>query len=507
MTDTAPVAIVGAGPVGLALAIGLARHGVRSVVVEKEDSTSRYSKAPVLHVHTREILARWDAARAIEAEGILHPSITLSPSDGGRDLVTIDFSDLEEEAESPGLLVLPQARIEELLLEVVRASGMVDVRFATEAVGLGQDRAGAHLTIRSNGQEESIAARYVVGCDGAASFVRDALDLPFEGFTYSLRPMLADIRIDEDDDQAWARVDISGKGYAFAVRIEPGLWRLVDLEAAAPRDLDSVPDEEVEVQSVRLLGRRPDGIPWASRFRLHLRAAPRFRVGNVLLAGDAAHVHSPVGGLGMNAGIGDAGNLAWKLAGALDGGHAERLLDSYDTERRAVVVGTVSRFTDILTRLFLQMGPVVRRTAFALVRAGLGWPVLRRRALRRASLLDLSYPESQLLDPSNDPVGRRLPNPVMESRDGTMGRLHQLLPTGPAVVDLAGDGSFVDDLPVAPVIRVGPGGHRDLQGILAGFSGGGDCLLLIRPDGYVGWKGSSRQELEDRWVRALGETG
>ena len=258
-----PVVIVGAGPVGLAMAVGLARHGVSSTLVERRDGLSSQSKAPGLHVTTSEALRQWGLAAAFAQQGQLVTRLSLRDASAhrSRPLLAMDFAELADEADDPGLLLLEQSRTEALLLEAARASGRCDVRFNTEAVALEQDAHRCALTVEDKGARWTLEALFVVGCDGAGSFVRQAVGLPFDGLTYSMRAVLADVDIDD------------------------------------------------------------------------------------------AHLHSPAGGQGMNAGMHDAHNLAWKLAAALGGADAERLLDSYDVERRAVVVGSVTRYTDALTRI------------------------------------------------------------------------------------------------------------------------------------------------------------
>jgi 2-polyprenyl-6-methoxyphenol hydroxylase-like FAD-dependent oxidoreductase len=503
---TTPVAIVGAGPVGLALALGLARHGVRSVLVEREEATSERSKAPGIHVRTREVFRQWGVEERFLEAGVLKRALTLhSPVPGRRPLASVDFSDLEVEAERPGLLILEQGHTERLLLEAVRESGLCEVCFATEAVGLQHGSDGATLKLRSPQERRSLDARFVVGCDGASSFVRDALGLPFEGITYSVRPMLADVRIEDDRDALpWPRTRNGRSGITTAIRLSAGLWRLIRLERGEPTQGEEVSDEEVSERIAEVLGEGPFEVEWASRFRIHRRSSPRFRVGRVLLAGDAAHVHSPVGGLGMNGGIHDAHNLAWKLAYALRGGDTDRLLDSYEVERRAVIVESVSRYTDLITRTFLDSPAFMREGAFALFRLLLRNRRLRRLNLRRTAMLDLDYPASPLLSKKERAAGVRLPNPLLRSPDGPEIRLYDLLPNAPVMLELREAHDVRIDLSVEEVIRIGPGGYGDRSGLLRRLLGAEEGWMLVRPDAHVAW---ARQRLDgmDEAVRhALG---
>lgn len=379
-------------------------------------------------------------------------------------------------------------------------------------MGLEPGDDGATLTVRDRGVERTVEAGFVVGCDGAGSFVRDALGLPFDGRTYAIRPMLADIHVgDLRDALPWPRLRNAAGGLTFTFRLRPGLWRIVRLERGDPDRPDDVPQEEINDRVTDVLGPGPVETIWASRFRIHRRASPRFRVGHVLLAGDAAHVHSPAGGLGMNAGIQDAHNLAWKLAAALRGGDVDRLLDSYDVERRAVVVGSVSRYTDLITRAVLQTPAPVRAVGFLAWRLALRFPPVRTAALRRATMIDLDYPASPILDPDERGAGVRLPNAPLRSGDGSEVRLYDLLPYRPALLEIGRHRDAPDPgltpppaLPVEHVIRIGPGARTDPTGALRDLLGGRSGWILVRPDAHVAWARDDLEGIGEAVTHALG---
>jgi 2-polyprenyl-6-methoxyphenol hydroxylase-like FAD-dependent oxidoreductase len=493
-----PVAIVGAGPVGLALALGLARHGVATALLERNDGTSRTSRAPAVHVRTREVLRQWGVEDEFLEHGtLLQPLAMHSVEPGVAPLATIDFSVIEEEAQRPGLLVLEQSETERLLLAAVRRTGLCDVRFGTEVTGLVQRPASVSLECDTGGTRQRLTARYVVGCDGAGSFVRSATGMSFAGHTYRLQPLLADVRINERSELPWPRAWTGPGAFAFTVRLRPGLWRIVHLQqgaALADGDQDSdVSRAEVSRIVRQLLGDADFKLEWGSRFRIHRRSAPAFRAGNVLLAGDAAHVHSPASGQGMNAGIHDAHNLAWKLAATLDNRDGVRLLDSYDVERRSVTVGSTSRYTDVVTRAFIQAPGFVRRLSWAALRRALASVAMRRRIVRRVAMIDLDYPTSPLLRVNDRAAGVRLPDAVLEAPDGRTSRLYQLLPTGPALLHLCeqnGAGPSVPDHddPPTPIITIGDGGWKDRSGILRRLLDGDHGAILVRPDAYVAYQ-------------------
>jgi 2-polyprenyl-6-methoxyphenol hydroxylase-like FAD-dependent oxidoreductase len=512
----APVAIVGAGPVGLALALGLARSGIRSVLLEREPATTEQSKAAGIHVRTREAFRQWGVEDRFLEAGVLRRTLPLHDAAADRGpILSIDFSDLEQEADRPGLLVLEQGTTEALLLDAVRDSGLCDVQFGAEAVGLDARQNLVRLAVRRGDEFSELDAGYVVGCDGASSFVRDALGLPFDGLTYSLRPMLADVRVaGPRDGLPWPRIRNAAGGLTFTFRLRPGVWRVVRLDRGDPTadgevtgdELagEEVPAEEVAERVDEVLGPGPFEIVWASRFRIHRRASPRFRVGRVLLAGDAAHIHSPAGGLGMNAGVQDAHNLAWKLAAAHRGGDADRLLDSYDVERRAVVAQDVSRYSDFITRAVLQTPRVIRKVGFVLWRWALGIPPLRLAAVRRATMIDLDYPASPLLDPDARAAGVRLPNVAVRGPDGAEVRLYDLLGYDATLIVLGRRPDRAAPPGVGRVVHIGPGGHADPTGYLERLAGGDSGWILVRPDAHVVAAHHRRGGIEEAAGGALG---
>lgn len=489
-SDRVPVAIVGGGPVGLSLALGLARHGVRSVLVERKETTSTRSKAPFIQVRTREVFRQWGIEDRFLAAGTLLEEIK-SHSRGSL-VASVDYSVLDDEADHPGLLVLEQARTEKLLLEAVLEAGLCDIRFATEATALEQHADGVHLKCRDKDAEYTIDAEFVAGCDGAGSFTREVLGLPFDGSTYSLRPTLADVRIDDKRDELpWPRIWNGRGGLTAALRLEPGLWRLIRFERGEPNAEEAVPESETKQHVGTTLGPGPFEVVWASRFRIHLRSAPTFRIGRVLLAGDAAHIHSPAGAFGMNGGIQDAHNLAWKLAAALDGGNMELLLDSYDVERRAVTVETFSIYADFLTRMFPQSPAALRTLAFRMVRFVLAIRPVGKAILRRLSMIGIAYDKSPLLPPEDNTAGKRLPNPMLRTPDGREVRLYDLAPNAAFLLNISATDGDQTLPPVEHVIRIGAGALEDPSAILHRLTNGDEGWILVRPDRHIAWTGAS----------------
>lgn len=506
-----PVAIVGAGPVGLSLALGLARCGVRSTLVERDETMSRHSKAPVLHQRTREVLRQWGVEDRFVEHGRLLPDMRMHDARSGRTLLHMDLSALASEADRPGLLLLEQSETERLLLQAVEETGMCTLRFGADAVGLSRGDGFATVSVREATGRYDLRADYVVGADGASSFVRKALGLPFEGRTFPFQPVLADVATTEDrPDLPWPRMLNEADALSTCFRLRPHRWRIIRLEGervAKRNEGDEATNESIARTAARLLDVDRVDVVWASRFRVHRRHSPRMRVGRVLLAGDAAHIHPPAGGQGMNAGIQDAHNLAWKLAACLRGGHAEILLDSYERERKAVVVESVSTFTSALARLFVQAPAPSRSAAFALAKLAMKAPFLRARFLRRFTMLDLHYPPNALSGTrARAPVGQRLPNVELRRASGARVRLHDLVPYAPSIVTTRRK----DEVPQGhdtrfAIIEIGTNGRHDPSGRLARLMRGSDTIL-VRPDGHVAWAGSF-EAWRDGLAAGLGYAG
>lgn len=454
-------------------------------------------------MRTREVFRHWGVEDRFLAEGTLPRKLELQ-TPTSRTLVTVDFSALDCEVDQPGVLFLEQARTEKLLLDAVRETGLCDVCFGNEAVTLEQAENTVRLKCREGSSEHTIEADFVVGCDGANSFTREALGLPFEGFTYWMRAVLADVRIrDERDKLPWPRLWNGTGGLTVAVHLPDGLWRLMHLARGEPDADETVPDPEIEKYVNQALGDGPFDVEWKSRFRIHLRSAPTYRVGRVLLAGDAAHIHSPAGGLGMNAGIQDAHNLAWKLAAAMDDGDEESLLASYDIERRPVTAEDVSQHADYITKGFLQAPAALRAPAFLLIRLLLAIRPIRRQILRRMTMIGLSYDQSPLLRSGARAVGNRLPNPLLRCPDGTETRLYDIAPNAAFLVHIADEATVDLCVPVQHVIRIGAGAYLDPADLLRSTIGG-NGWILVRPDLYIAWTGESKDELARTAHEALG---
>jgi 2-polyprenyl-6-methoxyphenol hydroxylase-like FAD-dependent oxidoreductase len=524
VATTAPVVIAGAGPVGLALAVGLAHHGVGSVVLEESPGLSEHSKAPGILSRTLEVFAAWGLLDRFLERGVVLSRPQLWVPGRERPLISLDLTPLGEMSLVPGVLILPQHRTEQLLLEAAQRSGLADVRFGHRMTGFEQDASGVTVMAQGRAGPVEVRGRYLVGCDGAHSIVRERLGLALEGKTYPTRLLLADVRVgDARESLPWPRVSTQDGGILGGARIEPGLWRLLASLDSTVTDEQATSVAHLGPLVDALLGPGPFDLLWASTFRIHCRTSPAFRRERVLLAGDAAHINSPAGGQGMNSGIQDAHNLAWKLARALAGGREETLLASYEAERRPVILTNVDRYTDLLTRSVLLAPRAVRLGALTVARLAVGRPLAWPRLLRRAGMLDTRYASSPLISGRGRLLGARAPDARL-TRDGAPLRLHTLAARDAALV-LFDDGRLpgwnADDVrarlrhvPGLAVVRVArtadvarPEDAVDVEdAVWRGWKPRPGTAALVRPDAHVGWMGErpTMEELVAGVARALG---
>jgi 2-polyprenyl-6-methoxyphenol hydroxylase-like FAD-dependent oxidoreductase len=361
MTEHTDVLIVGAGPTGLTAAGRLALHGVPHVLLDAASTATATSKASLVHASTLELLAELGIADDLVAAGQVVRRIVMA--DRGRVLLTVSFERLA--TRYAFALGVPQSVTEALLLRRhADLGGSVRRRHRVTAVTADGDRHVVTGTAETaDGSEPfTIIARYVIGADGAHSAVRSTLGLDFPGETYAAQFALADVRltsVTSADDQA--TINLSARGVTVMGRLPGGNHRVVatvepgtEVPAAPGRAfVDTLLHER------GITARCAAEPAWSSRFRVHHRVADRFRSDGVFLAGDAAHVHSPAAGQGMNTGIADAHDLATRIAAVLAHRADDSSLDGYERARRPAAL-EVLRFTDRMTRTAMLGNPVAR---------------------------------------------------------------------------------------------------------------------------------------------------
>ena len=343
------VVIVGAGPTGLALACVLAAEDVPFALVERLAEGANTSRAAVVHARTLEVLEQLQVTDRLRAEGCIVPRFTVR--DRGQALVTISFDGLP--TRYPYTLMVPQNVTEAILLGRLRELGH-GVERPHEVIDLRQDAASVTVTVAGDGQStRTLRGRYLVGADGMHSTVRERAGIGFPGGAYDQSFVLADVRMNWPLRRDEVALFFSPEGLVVVAPLPGGRHRVVATVDDAPEH-PGIAHVQHLLDSRGPMGgvTRVDEIVWSSRFRVDYRVADRYRAGRILLAGDAAHVHSPAGGQGMNTGIQDAVALGHILAGVLAGRAAERQLDHYERTRRPVaerVVALTNRMTRMAT--------------------------------------------------------------------------------------------------------------------------------------------------------------
>ncbi|PLR30265.1 FAD-dependent oxidoreductase [Chimaeribacter californicus] len=394
------VLITGAGPTGLALALWLTRQGIRIRIIDKRAAPGTTSRALAVQARTLELYRQLDLSRAAITAGHPNPSLTLWA--GGKKKSEVPLQSAAADLTPfPFVLIYPQDEHERLLESRLAQLG-ITVERNTELLAFDEHHDGVDATLRlPDGRDEHCRAAWLAGCDGASSTVRHQLRLGFPGGTYAQVFYVADIEGRGAVTHGGVHVDIEEADFVaiFSLKGEQQM-RLVGIvrDERAERP-DTLTFDDISDRAVHSLGLQVEKVHWFSTYRVHHRVVDHFRHGRVFLLGDAAHVHSPAGGQGMNTGIGDAVNLAWKLAAVLRGDAPESLLDSYEHERRAFALKLVATTDRVFSAITAggQKADFIRTHVFPLV-AGVAYSLdaVRRLLFRTISQLDLAYPDSPL---------------------------------------------------------------------------------------------------------------
>lgn len=484
-TSSSQVLIVGAGPTGLVLAAGLLARGVPVRIIDKAAAPAWQSRAVSLHARSLELLDTMGLAETFLAHG--HQVRRFRMCAGRRSLLNLDMS--RNGSRYGFILHLPQSETERLLRTRVDELGGT-VEQGVELVGLTEQGEHVDATLRdAAGHEIEVSVDYVVGCDGAHSRVRHELGLTFEGQPYPNDWLLADVALDgitrDDEIRAFYRPD----GLPLVcLPMGANRWRLVmpnaGDRAGRPPSFEEIQDLVAHRAPWRIQVADPG---WLATFRCQLRSTTTYRCGRVLLAGDAAHIHSPAGGQGMNTGMMDAHNLAWKLA-LVAGGAPEALLDTYGQER-VPVASDVLRFTDKMIGWATMRHPVKRALRDTLVPAATSLPMAQRRAARRLSQVSVGYPSSPLIRPGGTgrgpKPGERVPDVEVRTDAGPT-RLHRVLGQGRHVL-------LVSDAAIQTAFQAS--GLELFAGLVDVVDAGKDAtaaFALVRPDGILAARGSGQ---------------
>ena len=393
------VLIVGAGPTGLVLALWLTRLGVRVRIIDKLAGPATTSRALAVQARTLELYRQLDLAEAVVSRGHKVPALNLWAE--GRRKAHIDFTHIGAELTPYAFIeVFPQDEHERLLIDRLSAAG-VSVERQTELLDVEDEPSRAVARLKHHdGSEERCEARFVAACDGARSVVREALGLGFPGGTYQDVFYVADVDASGPAVNGELHVDLDVADFVAVFPLaSTGRVRLVGSVRETAAAANNHTFEDVGRRAVENLNMAVSKVNWFSTYRVHHRVAEHFRKGRVFLLGDAAHVHSPVGGQGMNTGIGDAVNLAWKLASVLQGRSADGLLDSYEPERIGFarkLVATTDRAFNIVTAEGRMADLVRTRIAPAALSGLLRFQRVKDLLFKTASQMSVHYRSSPL---------------------------------------------------------------------------------------------------------------
>jgi 2-polyprenyl-6-methoxyphenol hydroxylase-like FAD-dependent oxidoreductase len=508
------VLIIGAGPVGLSLAVLLSHFGIQCRIVDEAPSPVGTSNALAVHARTLELLNPLNIAQRFLEQGTWLDAAEIHA--GGRVLVHIDFHDLQSMYR--GVLSLPQSSTERLLGAELRSRGIA-VERPLKFKSFEQDDEAVTAGLEHNdGSRETVRARWMAGCDGAHSAVRHALNLAFEGTSETQRFALADLRLAWPLPRTQLSIFLHREGPLLAIPLPEGRHRVI-AEITASGD-DAANDMTFDQLRMTFARRVPVSATlsdpvWLSSFGVNRRHVSEYRVGRVFLAGDAAHVHSPAGGQGMNMGIQDVFNLAWKLALVHSGRAMPELLDSYSPERLPIARGVLELSSRLMQAATLK-NPVMERIRDMALPLLAGSDFFQHSFLTDLSEIGINYRGSSCVAgeghfPASAPhPGDRAPLAINVS-----GKLFStfLEPTAHNLLLFSGEVDSNEAFSMLLAARrdfqaAYPGlirahvitqfTHRggpdiivdDLGHIHRSYGAAKSCLFLVRPDLYVAYRGS-----------------
>jgi 2-polyprenyl-6-methoxyphenol hydroxylase-like FAD-dependent oxidoreductase len=511
------VLVVGAGPVGLTMAGELVRNGVRCQIIDKAVAPSPTSRALAIFPRTLEVFQMMGVVDPVVGAG--HQLSGVAFHNRGGQIGYIGFSCLP--CRYHFAISLAQSETERILIEHLASLGN-HVDREKELIGLSQSSDAVSAVVRnSSGLEETLEARWLIGCDGAHSGVRHLLGLQFEGDAYPETFLLADTEIDSPLDRINIHLFLASDGLVAIFPFRGNRCRIIANLRPEENDRSAGEPQLDEIQAIvdrrAISGIHLTDPVWLSRFHISHRKVPEFRFGRVFLAGDSAHIHSPAGGQGMNTGIQDAFNLAWKIALVVHGKSPVSLLNSYNEEREPVAK-MVLGLTDRLTRMGTMQSTLGQQLRDALLPILTGIHLVEDRIAETMAEIDIHYRRSSIVAGKTGhavKAGDRAPDCDLQPGAGKdpirlldlfRKPVHHLLLFAGADADSALEFNslrleigrdFRDLVDASVVVR---GEQSDLPCVLLDSDGSvhalyeaeSPAIVLIRPDGYIGFRGVSR---------------
>lgn len=499
MKQTEDILIVGAGPTGLVLALELAYHNIPFRIIDKNDGVGDSSRAMLVVPKVLESYQKFNLDQAVIAKGIRPDFINYYVNNEKK--ADIPLGRLGRGLSAyPYVVTFPQDQHEQVLLEKLEETGH-SVEWQTAFVSCDETNGKVKATVKNNERETEEIFSYVIGCDGASSRVRKSADIHFTGHTYEevfyVLDAIAEGKVIKEEAGSFSFTEdyfalffpLRNKETTRIIGMFPP--NLVEKEAL---DFNTLKPRLEKAFQIKIENKN-----WFSDYKIHRRTAEHFRKGRIFLAGDAAHIHSPAGGQGMNLGIGDAVNLGWKLASVITKGTDESILDTYERERKKLAEDIVSRTDNAFKLVASQsnLSKIVRTHVVPLSAKAAGksgW--IQSQMFKVLSQLYITYDTSQLNGESDGDIkaGSRLPFAEGESFEFMREKGWQLHVFG----EVPGSFNKEEFRNVAVINRKWTDKTRD-----ANFEK--DRIYLVRPDGYISWTGKAESadrllQYMEKWV-------
>ena len=384
------VLIAGAGPAGLVSALTLASAGIAVTVFERGTDSAQDLRASTFHPPTLDLLDRFGFNAELVAQGLIARYTQQRDRKQGL-IAEFDMALLAGDTRHPFRLQCEQWKLNRLLLERLARLPNASVMFGAEVQSVAQHSQGVSVGVAAGGETRSFEGDYLIGCDGAWSSVRQALGIEFEGFTYPERFLVVSTAFEFAEhftDLSYVNYVSDPQEWCVLLRV-PTLWRVLFSTRSDESDDEVLGDASVQARLQTLLPQpKPYQTVHRTLYKVHQRVAREFRRGRVLLAGDAAHINNPLGGMGMNGGVQDAFNLSDKLISILQHGASDSLLDRYERQRRSVAIEYINANTQRNKKTIEERDPQARRRTHDELRAIAADPAASRNYLRKTSMID-----------------------------------------------------------------------------------------------------------------------